>query len=153
MEKLMVRNEGAIAVDGPGVALDPKSVVLRYYALMNMRKYDSAFELLSDDLEWWLLGYDPVDGQQVIGTLNKTEFAQAMGQVMNLTVGGVTFEPGLILVEGNRLAMTLESRAELKNGRAYHNHVAKFLEVRDGQIAWATEYPDTKHVHDVLLAP
>jgi ketosteroid isomerase-like protein len=70
-----------------------------------------------------------------------------------LTVGGVTFEPGLMLVEGNRLAMTLESRAELKNGGDYHNHVAKFLEVRDGKIAWVKEYPDTKHVHDTLLAP
>jgi ketosteroid isomerase-like protein len=38
-------------------------------------------------------------------------------------------------------------------GRTYHNHVGKFLEVRDGKIAWVREYPDTKHVHDVLLAP
>jgi ketosteroid isomerase-like protein len=154
MEKPMAQNEGATKLDGPGVsAEDPKSVVLRYYALMNQRKYDSAFELLSDDLEWWLLGYDPVEGQQVTGTVNKAEFTQAIRQVMDLTVGGVTFEPGLMLVEGNRLAMTLESRAELKNGRTFHNHVGKFLEVRDGKIAWVREYPDTKHVHDVLLTP
>jgi ketosteroid isomerase-like protein len=154
MENPMVQNGGATKVDGPMVgALDPKSVVLRYYALMNERKYDSAFELLSDDLEWWLLGYEPVDGHQVNGTVNKAEFTQAMRQVMNLTVDGITFEPGMMLVDGNKLALTLESRAELKNGRTYHNHVGKFLEVRDGKIAWVREYPDTKHVHDVLLAP
>src|ERR1700682_2101942 len=154
MEKPMAQNEGATKAYGPTVgALDPKSVVLRYYALMNLRKYDSAFELLSDDLEWWLLGYDPLDGQQVSGTVTKAEFTEAIHEVMNRTVGGVTFEPGLMLVEGNRLAMTLESRAELKNGRTYHNHVGKFVEVRDGKIARVREYPDTKHVHDVLVAP
>jgi ketosteroid isomerase-like protein len=154
MEKPMAHDEGATKVGGPMVgALDPKSVVLRYYALLNQRKYDSAFELLSDDLEWWLSGTQSVGGQKTSGTLNKAEFTQAMGLIRDLTVGGVTFEPGLTLVEGNRLAMTLESRAELKNGRTYHNHVGKFLEVRDGKIAWVKEYPDTKHVHEVLLAP
>jgi ketosteroid isomerase-like protein len=149
----MAQNEGAGKGDGPVVgALEPKSVVLRYYALMNQRKYDSAFELLSDDLEWWLLGYEPAKGQQVNGTVNKAEFTQAIRQVMNPTVDGVTFEPGLTVVEGNRVAVTVESRAELKNGRTYHNHVGKFVEVRDGKIASVREYPDTKHVHDVLLA-
>jgi ketosteroid isomerase-like protein len=140
--------------DGPVVgALDPKSVVLSYYALLNERMYARAFALLSDDLEWWLSGTQSVGGQKASGTLNKAEFTQAMGLIRDLTVGGVTFEPGLMLVEGDRLAMTLESRAELKNGRDYHNQIAKFLEVRDGKIAWVREYPDTKHVHDVLLAP
>jgi ketosteroid isomerase-like protein len=140
--------------DGPVVgALDPKSVVLRYYALLNERKFDSAFELLSDDLEWWLSGTQSVGGQKTSGTLSKAEFTQAMGLIRDLTVGGVTFEPGLMLVEGNRLAMTLESRAELKNGRDYHNYVGKFVGVRDGKITWVKEYPDTKHVHDTLLAP
>jgi ketosteroid isomerase-like protein len=141
-------------VDGPVVgALDPKSVVLRYYALLNERQFDSAFELLSDDLEWWLSGTQSVGGLKTSGTLSKAEFTQAMGLVTDLTVGGVTFEPGLILAEGNRLAMTLESRAELTNGRDYHNHIGKFVEVRDGKIAWVREYPDTKHVHDTMLSP
>jgi ketosteroid isomerase-like protein len=154
MEKPMAQNEGATKLDGPGVsAEDPKSVVLRYYALMNQRNYDSAFELLSDDLEWWLSGTQSVGGLKTSGTLSKAEFTQAMGLVTDLTVGGVTFEPGLILAEGNRLAMTLESRAALKNGRTFHNHVGKFLEVRDGKIAWVREYPDTKHVHDTMLSP
>jgi uncharacterized protein len=140
--------------DGPVMgALDPKSVVLRYYALLNERKFDSALALLSDDLEWWLSGTQSVGGQKTSGTLSKAEFTQAMGLIRDLTVGGVTFEPGLMLVEGNRLAMTLESRAELKNGRDYHNYVGKFVEVRDGKITWVKEYPDTKHVHDTLLAP
>jgi ketosteroid isomerase-like protein len=141
-------------VDGPVMGLlDPESVVLRYYALLNERKFDTAFELLSDDLEWWLSGNQSVGGQKASGTLNKAEFTQAMGLSTDLTVRGVTFEPGLMLVDGDMLAMTLESRAELKNGRAYHNHIAKFLEVRDGKIAWVKEYSDTKHVHDTLLAP
>ena len=43
--------------DGPVVgASDPKSVVLRFYALLNERKFDGAFRLLSDDVEWWLSG-------------------------------------------------------------------------------------------------
>jgi ketosteroid isomerase-like protein len=54
-----------------------------------------------------------------------------------------------MLVEGNRLAMTEESRAQLKNGRTYKNQFAIFCEVRDGQIAWVKEYVDTKHVQAV----
>jgi ketosteroid isomerase-like protein len=150
----MIHDEGATKADAPVVgASDPNSVVLRYYALLNERKYDSAFKLLSDDLQWWLSGTQAVGGLRTSGTLNKAEFTQAMGLVSDLTVGGMAFEPGMILVEGNRLAMTLESKAELHNGRTYHNHIAMFLEVRDGKIAWVKEYPDTRHVHDTLLAP
>lgn len=113
----MIQNEEATHVDGPVVTgSDPKSVVLRYYALMHERRYDDAFELLSDDLEWWLAGDDSIDSQKVSGTVNKAEFTQAMGQVMDLTIGSVTLEPGLMLVEGNKLATTLENRAELKYG-------------------------------------
>jgi ketosteroid isomerase-like protein len=141
-------------VDAPGAdALDPKSVVLRFYALLNEGKFDGAFELLSDDVEWWLSGTQSVGGQKASGTLNKAEFTQAMRLVGDLTVGGMAFEPGMMLVEGNSLAITVESKAELQNGRTYHNHIAIFLEVRDGKIAWVREYADTKHVHDTLLAP
>jgi hypothetical protein len=83
---------------------------------MNERRYDDAFELSSDDLEWWLAGDDSIASQKVSGTVNKAEFTNAMGQVMDPAVAGVTFDPGLILVEDNKLAMTIESRAELKNG-------------------------------------
>jgi hypothetical protein len=85
---------------------------------MNERRYDDAFELSRDDLEWWLAGDDSIDSLKVSATVNKAEFTRAMGQVMDLAVAGVTFEPGLILVEDNKLAVTLESRAELKKDPA-----------------------------------
>jgi hypothetical protein len=45
------------------------------------------------------------------GTLNKVEFPQAMGLIGDLTVGGMTFEPGLMRVEGDRLAMSRAARS------------------------------------------
>lgn len=137
---------------GVASALDPKSVVLQFYALMTEGKYEDAFKLVRDDFDWWMPGDGSVGDPRVSGTINKAEYLQALSLIVGKVDGGITFEPGLVLVEGNRLAMTGESRAQLKNGRTYKNHFAIFLEVRDGQIAWVKEYVDTKHVHDVLLA-
>jgi ketosteroid isomerase-like protein len=55
--------------------------------------------------------------------------------------------------EGSSVALEVESRGDLVNGRLYRQQYHMLMEFRDGRIAAVREYLDTQHAHDVWIAP
>ena len=50
---------------------------------------------------------------------------------------------------GSKVALEVESRGELTNGRIYDQRYHFLIELRDGKICAVREYLDTQHAHSV----
>lgn len=122
---------------------DPKEVVLRYWELTSQDRFDEAFELVDENVNWWVLGFGDFESKQRFGEAN----AWFRGQLVD---EHVEFVPGEVVAEGDTVAMTMTSHATAKNGKPYDNDYALMIKVRDGKIYWAREYPNTAVVQGVL---
>lgn len=125
---------------------DPKEIVLRYWQLTSADRFDEAFELIDENVNWWVLGFGDFE--------SKARFAEANAWFRSQLVDEhVEFVPGEVIVDGEAVAITMTSHAVAKNGKAYDNDYALMFKVRNGLIYWAREYPNTSVVSEVLAGP
>lgn len=122
---------------------DPKDVVLRYWKLTSEDRFDEAFELIDEDVNWWVLGFGDFESKQRFAEANAWFRSQLVDE-------HVEFVPGEVIAEGETVAITMTSHAVAKNGKPYDNDYALMFKVRDGRIVWAREYPNTSVVSEVL---
>lgn len=128
-----------------------KQLASDFFARFSAGDLSGALDLMADDATWWIAG-KPAE-LPAAGTYSKEKIAalfhNLVGQLTNglqITVKGVT-------AEGDRMALELESRGELANGRVYEQEYHLLMIVRDGKIATVREYLDTQHVFAVWFAP
>ena len=57
------------------------------------------------------------------------------------------------IAEGDKVAIELVGRGELKNGRVYNNEYHLLMTIRDGKVARVREYLDTQHVFATWFQP
>ena len=57
------------------------------------------------------------------------------------------------VAEGDQVAVEVESRGDLRNGRQYRQQYHFLISFRDGKIAVVREYLDTHHAFDVWMRP
>jgi uncharacterized protein len=98
-------------------------------------------ELLDDDATWWT---------PLVGTMTKSEFGTAWAGSGSLLKAPMQFELVALTAEGNRVAVEMESQAELTNDRLYANKYHMLFVLRNGKILEVKEYLDTQHVIDVF---
>ena len=124
---------------------DSKSRVLRFYELMNARKYDEMWSLFLPDAKW---GGVRAEAEEFGSTDNMKAI---MVDPMPIFVdGGIQFTVHALTAEDERVADEVESFAPLVNGKVYNNHYHMLFELRDGKIAVVKEYADTAHARDVF---
>jgi ketosteroid isomerase-like protein len=106
---------------------------------------------MSDDLSYWIAGKPGTVPTR--GTWNKKQMARLFENMMAGLEGGLAMTVKGMIAEGDRVAVELEGRGTLKNGRVYENEYHILLTFRDGKVCAVREYLDTQHVYDTWFRP
>ncbi|WP_067520408.1 nuclear transport factor 2 family protein [Endozoicomonas ascidiicola] len=111
---------------------------------------DEVMSMVTDDIDWQMMGQH--GGLPVSGHMDKQGIQGLMQTVADATYGlSVTYNGWTI--EGNRVALEMESNADLKNGRHYHNLYHYLIIVEGQKLKQIKEYADTDEVRRVFLDP
>jgi uncharacterized protein len=122
-----------------------KKVAAELFARFDAMDLAGALDLLTGDATWWIVGRKadlPAAGEHTKEQIGRLlhNMGRQLKNGLRMTVRGM-------IAEGDRVAVEVESRGELQNGRVYNNQYHFALTMRDGKIAEVREYLDTQHVH------
>jgi uncharacterized protein len=117
-----------------------KKLVIELLENLSSGRLDETFEAVADDATWWVAGTSE--------SYNKQEYRKLVGQSSTIFKAPPLMTMKGITAEGERVAVEVESDADLVNGKHYHNHYHFLFVIRDGKVIEAKEYLDTKHVAD-----
>lgn len=128
-----------------------KELAASLFSRFDANDLSGALDLLHDDATWWIAGkpgQQPAAGEHDKASIGKLlrRMASQLPEGLRMTVKGV-------LAEGDRVALEVESRGPLRNGRVYEQQYHFLLTIRDGKIASVREYLDTQHVVAVWFQP
>jgi ketosteroid isomerase-like protein len=124
---------------------DNKALARRYLECISRGDVDSAFALVTDDLEHYLPGKSPISGK-----FDKASVMAAVKALMAASTDGMRIWPIAMIGEGDRVAVQAQSRAQLRDGSLYENEYHLLFECRDGKIIKMYEYLDTQHAMEKL---
>ena len=126
---------------------DDKRTVEKLFARISAGDIDGALAFLSDDVVWRLAGKPEL--LPIAGTHDRKRLRKVLELMMSQLENGLDMRIVGMIGEGNRLAVEVESRGRLKNGRDYAQHYHFAFEMKDGKIASVREYLDTHHAFEV----
>ena len=118
-----------------------KESVRSFFQHLNDQEMPEAFQMLSEDLHWWILGSTPVSGEY-----DKRKISLGL-KMLHRNFENYKFTIGQMTAEENRVSVILESHAKRKsNGKAYNNHFHFLISFENGKIVKVKEFFDTAHV-------
>lgn len=116
-----------------------KQIIRDYFAFINKKENAKAFELLSEDLNWWIIGKTSVSG-------NKDKRNIMLGfKIIQRKFKDIEFILHQFTAEENRVAVIAESKGNHSSGRYYNNHYHFLFTISNGKILSVKEYLDTEH--------
>ena len=118
----------------------------RFIERFNDNDIPGVLDLFADDICYRLMGKP--DRLPSAGAHNKPQIAAVFERMNSRLDGGLRMWVKNTIAEGDQVAMEVESRGELKNGRIYNNEYHMLITLRDGKIVDLKEYYDTLHVWD-----
>ncbi len=125
---------------------DNRALALAWLAAQTEGRHDDALALTADDATHWVapsLTPDVARGKEEL-----RELWSAMPALFHLplevTILGTT-------AEGNRVAVELEVRGTLKNGRPYHNVYHHLFVIEDGKVQSLREHMDSQYTAQTVL--
>lgn len=112
---------------------------------------DAAFELLADDVEWWLIGNLPASGRYVGKDAIRDEllapFAPVWeGRAQTLAINNV-------VANDDHAVLELTGRGTTAHGNQYENFYCYVVRTRDGLIERIRGYTDTGYALGLLWGP
>ncbi len=122
-----------------------KELVAAFWSAFSESRFDDAFELLSDDLVWQVMGTTDISGKY-----SKAEFRELVNGVADNTNNGIQVIPDQMTAEGNRVSMEAHSYGEMKDGGLYQNLYHLMHEINKGKLSSVREYMDTEHVTEIF---
>ena len=117
-----------------------KKLVTELVENLSGGRLDKAFEAVADNATWWVVGTAESYTKQEYRKLCADSFTIFRAPPLMIMKG--------IIAEGDRVALEVESDADLINGKHYHNYYHFLFVIRDGKVIEAKEYLDTKLVAD-----
>jgi ketosteroid isomerase-like protein len=105
--------------------------------------------LLHDEIIWKVMGRE--GGLPLSGDMDKAAIAELMATVGNAFPQGMTLTPSAWTIEGNRVAVEVESYGKKSDGTLYNNLYHFLFVIISGQIMSIREYMDTLHVKSVFI--
>lgn len=118
----------------------------RFIECFNDNDIEGALATMADDVRYWLAGKP--DRLPSAGDHDKSQIAGVFERMTSRLTGGLRMWVKNTIAEGDQVAMEVESRGELKNGRIYNNEYHMLVTLREGKIVDLKEYYDTFHVWD-----
>lgn len=126
-----------------------KEAVTTFFARFVDSDIEGLLSLLDEHVVWRMMGQQ--GGLPVSGEMDKDGIEALMLSVRDLVSGPLNMYPKGWTIEGARVAVEVESRATLKNGRAYNNLYHYLFIFSNGKIATIKEYADTDQVRRVFI--
>lgn len=118
---------------------DNKQIVRNYFDFINKKENTKAFDLLAEDLNWWIIGSSKVSG-------HKDKRLITLGfKMIQRSFESFQFILHEFTAEENRVALTAESKGKHSNGKDYNNHYHFLFIIENGKILKVKEYLDTEH--------
>jgi ketosteroid isomerase-like protein len=128
-----------------------KREATRFFDCFSRGDIAGALDQLTDDATWWIAGKP---GQLPgAGSYSKERIARLFQRMAGQLKHGLQMTVKSAVAEGDRVALEVESRGELHNGRVYEQQYHFALDMRDGRICAVREYLDTQHVQAVWFQP
>ncbi|HMZ61945.1 MAG TPA: nuclear transport factor 2 family protein [Leptospiraceae bacterium] len=117
-----------------------KEIIKKFFICMNEQNYKEGFDLLSDELNWWILGNIPVSGNY-----DKRKISLGL-KMLGRNFEAFRFTLHTMTAEEDRVSLIAESNGKRKsNGKNYNNHYHFLFTVREGKITDVKEFFDTVH--------
>lgn len=116
-----------------------KNLVREFFEAINRQDLARAEGMLSEQLSWWIIGRAKISGQK------DRRSVRISFKMVFRGFDHFAFTLHDITAEGNRVAVTAESRGRHKSGKDYNNHYHFLFFIEDSQIMQVKEYFDTEH--------
>lgn len=125
-----------------------RHAVAHFMEVFSSGDAQATIALMTADATWWIAGTMPISG-----TYDREAFGKLLAAVTDTCTGPIKLTPKEWTIDGDRVAVEVESLTHTKAGRKYNNQYHILFRVRDGKIAGVREYMDTVHAQAVLCAP
>jgi uncharacterized protein len=132
-----------------GAMNDSKQIAADLFARFSAADIAGALDLMTDDVTWRLPGKPEL--LATAGVYDKNRLRRLFDRMYSQLVDGLEMTVVSSIAEGDRVAVEVESKGDLRNGRQYRQQYHFAITLRDGKIAVVHEYLDTLHVHDVWI--
>ena len=110
---------------------------------------DGVLDLMTDDVSWRIAGKPELT--PVNGNYDKERLRKLFRRMLSQLESGLQMTVVHAIGEGDEVAVEVESRGDLKNGRKYRQQYHFAIGFRGGKIASVREYLDTHHAWDVWM--
>lgn len=121
-----------------------KKLAAEFFGRFDANDVAGALACLADDATWWIAGKP--GAVPSAGIYSKRKVSRLLDDMFARLKDGMRMSVKGAIAEADRVAVEVESRGELRNGRVYSNEYHFLLRMRDGKIAEVREYLDTQHV-------
>ena len=117
-----------------------RAVFDKWWACMEAGDIDGMEQLLAPDFR----------GQVPGGWVGKEQSGVQARFFKDQLVNWMSYEPPIVLVDGEHAVAVTVSHGKLKNGKDYNNRYAFYHRVKDGLIVETRTHADTLHVAQVM---
>ena len=122
-----------------------KEIVDSFFKRVTAGEIEKAFELVDDNVSWWVPGDLPFSG-----TKSKSEYLVVVNQITKGFPTGFELKATAMIGEGNKVAAEVVSNGTHVNGKKYNNHYHFLIQVKDGKMINVKEYMDTLHLYQLI---
>lgn len=130
---------------------DSKQIAHDLFARFTAADLDGVLDLMTDDVTWRIPGNPELI--PTAGDYDRKRLRRLFDRMYSQLTDGLQMTVIDSIADGDRVAVEVESRGDLRNGRQYRQKYHFAITIRDGKIARVHEYLDTMHVHDVWFRP
>ena len=118
-----------------------KQVVLRFLQNFSAGNFESAMELVADDVDWWVAGE-----WSGAGRLSKSEIQRNIAAAQANLQGTLALRVNYLTAEEDRVAADISSAGILLGGECYENVYHNLYFVKLSKIYKVREHLDTDYV-------
>lgn len=121
-----------------------KQIAAEFYRRFDANDIAGVLDTMADDATFWIAGKP--GSSPTAGLRTKTEMAGIFRRMLRQMPHGLRMTVKGSIAEGDQVALEVESRGELLDGRVYNQEYHALMTIREGKIAAVREYMDTQHV-------
>lgn len=130
---------------------DVEQIGLRFLDAVYRMDGPAVLAMLSDDIEWWLLGNLPASGVYVGKEAVVNDMLSAFGPVWGANT--TSHDVRHVVAAGDHVVVELVGGGTTAHGNRYENFYCFVLRARDGRIDRVRTYTDTGYALGMLWGP
>ncbi len=118
-----------------------KKIVRDFLALFKNAAVADLLGAMSEDATWWIIGKPHLFPGA--GTKSRADMERIWGNLFRQMQNGLEMTVIGMVAEGDKVAVEVQSHADLSDGRIYENQYHMLFTIRQDKIGEVKEYADT----------